>query len=173
MDKRMQINIEIIKADITRLDVDVIVNAANCSLLGGGGVDGAIHSAAGSELLEECRSLGGCATGDVKMTKGYRLPAKHVIHAVGPRWRDGCHGKPELLASCYRRSLEIADSSGLASIAFPCISTGIYGYPPEEAANIAVRTVAERIPGLKHIRKIVFCCFLESDFSVYKRLLNK
>lgn len=148
--------------DITRLEVDAIVNAANGSLLGGGGVDGAIHRAAGPGLLDECRALGGCATGDAKITGGHRLPARHVIHAVGPVWRGGGHGEPEALASCYRRALELAEAHGLASVAFPAISQGVYGYPHEQATAIAVRTVAaglERLPGMR----VVFCCFDEAS----------
>lgn len=161
-----------IRADITTLHVDAIVNAANSSLLGGGGVDGAIHRAAGPELLRECRLLRGCKTGHAKITRGYRLPAKHVIHTVGPIWHGGGHGEPELLASCYHSALELAALNGIATIAFPAISTGVYGYPIEAATEIAVTTVRETVRDHANIREVTFCCFSANDLAVYERLLS-
>lgn len=160
--------IEAVTGDITKEQVDAIVNAANSSLLGGGGVDGAIHRTGGPAILEECRKLGGCATGDAKLTTGGKLPAKYVIHAVGPVYRDGKHGEPELLASCYRHSLEIAHARGLKSVAFPAISCGVYGYPIPAAATIAVRTVREFLeanPGIELVRFVLFTPDVHAAFT--------
>ncbi len=167
--KNSRISVE--RGDLTRQQVDAIVNAANSSLLGGGGVDGAIHRAAGPQLLAECRLLGGCATGDAKITSGYRLPALHVIHTVGPVWGGGGRAKDEALASCYRRSLEVAVENGVKTVAFPCISTGIYGFPQERAAKIAVAEVSKFLAEHAEIERVVFVCFLAADEEIYKRLL--
>ena len=165
--------IEVILGDITKQQVDAIVNAANETLLGGGGVDGAIHRAAGPELVAECRTLGGCPTGEAKITKGYRLPAKHVIHTVGPVWGGGAHGEDKLLASCYRKSLALAVQNGIKSIAFPCISTGVYRFPHERAAQIAVREVRDFLEKGSNVDKVLFVCFLQQDFEIYQKLLQE
>ena len=162
--------IEIVIADITTLPVDVIVNAANTSLLGGGGVDGAIHRAAGPELLDECRTLGGAATGEVKMTRGYRLPARYVAHAVGPVWHGGERREPELLSSCYSGALELAAGVDAESIAFPAISTGVYRYPIDQATRIAISTVASHLEASALPDRVVFCCFSATDAEVYEHV---
>ena len=165
--------LEALQGDITKLNVAAIVNAANSSLLGGGGVDGAIHRAAGPELVGECRQLAGCKTGDAKLTKGYRLPAKYVIHTVGPVWQGGNNGEQELLASCYRRSIEVAVQNNIDEIAFPSISTGVFGYPKDLAASIAVTTVRSLLQVPSNLRRIVFCCFSPSDLQIYERILGQ
>ena len=162
----------VVQGDITKLEVDAVVNAANTTLLGGGGVDGAIHRAAGPELLAECRTLGGCATGEAKITKGYRLPARYVIHTPGPVWHGGGHGEAALLAACYRNSLALAMEYGCRSVAFPCISTGVYGFPKETAVRIAVETVSRFLLDHSGIMDVIFCCFSDTDFHLYRAVLN-
>lgn len=167
--------ISVVIGDITKQEVDAIVNAANNTLLGGGGVDGAIHRAAGHELLEECRKIGGCETGKAVITKGYNLPAEYVIHTVGPVWRGGSHGEAELLASCYKESLKLAVERGIRTIAFPSISTGAYGYPVELAAPIAINTVAEFVDSASSssIEEVRFVCFHEKTYEIYRRELDR
>jgi O-acetyl-ADP-ribose deacetylase (regulator of RNase III) len=163
--------IEIVRGDITKVDVDAIVNAANTTLLGGGGVDGAIHRAAGAELLAECRTLGGCEPGKAKITRGYRLPARSVIHTVGPIWRGGKHGEPETLADCYLNSLQLAVENGIKTIAFPAISCGAYGYPIQEAAQIALKTTREFLAKTDKIEKVIFVLWGEDVYEAYRKLL--
>ena len=162
----------LLQGDITTLAVDAIVNAANSSLLGGGGVDGAIHRAAGPDLLAECRGLHGCKTGDAKMTKGYRLPARYVIHTVGPVWHGGAQGEPDLLASCYRRSLELAIEQGLKTIAFSSISTGVYGYPKDKACAVAIETVTALLQTNPVIERLTFVCFDDENYALYEKALG-
>lgn len=168
----MAVQIHAVYADITTLDVDALVNAANTTLLGGGGVDGAIHYAAGPGLLEECRKIGGCPTGAARITKAYNLRARWIIHAVGPIWRDGNQGEPEQLAACYENSLRLAAEHDLKSIAFPAISTGVYGYPLEPATTIAVSTVKAFTDRINRFEEVIFCCFSGEDFAVYDRSLR-
>jgi O-acetyl-ADP-ribose deacetylase len=170
--KLVRTAIRMVHEDITQLDVDAVVNAANSTLLGGGGVDGAIHAAAGPGLLEECRRLGGCPTGEARITGAYRLTARKIIHTVGPIWRGGSHGEAHLLASCYSRSLRLATEHHLSSIAFPAISTGAYGFPLELAAPIAIREVSDFVASSDNFKEVLFCCFSRHDSEVYSRLLR-
>ena len=166
--KKLDSRIDILRGDITKLEVDAIVNAANTTLLGGGGVDGAIHRAAGPELVAECRTLGGCEPGEAKITRGYRLPARFVIHTVGPVWHGGKRGEPETLANCYRNSLQVAVENGIKTLAFPAISCGAYGYPIEEAAKIAVKTTREFLANDSMIEKVIFALFSEDLYQAYQ-----
>src|SRR3989442_9197798 len=167
----MSVRLRAVETDITRLAMDAIVNAANTTLLGGGGVDGAIHRAAGPELLAECRTLHGCATGDAKITRGYRLPARHVIHAVGPVWNGGNRGEDEALASCYARAIELCQTRGLASIAFPAISTGVYRFPADRAARIAVATTVDALAGSPLVERVIFCCFSNENAALHAQAM--
>lgn len=163
------VEIEVLQGDITKLKVDAIVNAANCSLLGGGGVDGAIHRAAGRELLMACMKFGGCQTGEARITPGFKLPAKFVIHTPGPIYKDGLHGEPELLRSCYENSMKLAEENGCETVAFSAISTGVYGYPKKAATEIAVKTVREY--PTQNVKKVIFCCFGEDMLKIYQKVL--
>lgn len=165
--------IEVLRGDITQVDADAIVNAANTSLLGGGGVDGAIHRAAGPQLLEECRTLGGCPTGSARITRGYRLPARHVIHAAGPVYRGGAAGEPELLAGCYRTALALAVENGCTSIAFPAISCGVYGYPMDQAARIAIHEVVAFLDAHCELTQVLFVLFDDRGLKIYQDVLNE
>lgn len=170
---RMSSKLMAVHGDIVSLDVDAVVNAANSTLLGGGGADGAIHDAAGPELFDACRRLDGCDVGDAKITAGYKMKAKFIIHAVGPIWRGGARGEPQLLASCYRRSLELAAAHNVRSIAFPSISTGAFGYPIDQAALVAIAEVRNFVRSLTSLREVTFCCFSPEDLAVYQRLLRR
>lgn len=163
------VEIEVLQGDITKLKVDAIVNAANCSLLGGGGVDGAIHRAAGRELLMACMKFGGCQTGEARITPGFKLPAKFVIHTPGPIYKDGLHGEPEQLRSCYENSMKLAEENGCETVAFSAISTGVYGYPKKAATEIAVKTVRQY--PVQKVRKVIFCCFGEDMLKIYQKVL--
>ena len=171
MKKNLDSKIDIARGDIAKLEVDAVVNAANTTLLGGGGVDGAIHRAAGPELLAECRTLGGCKAGEAKITRGYRLPARFVIHTVGPIWRGGIHGEPETLANCYRNPFQVAVENGIKTIAFPAISCGAYGYPLQGAAQIALRTTREFLAAEDKIDKVIFVLWSDDIYEAYRRLL--